>query len=163
MSGFIRSNFKLKTIDDMGLALIGSQIVAGSFLPAAAGGLGGASTSGVIGGGFWVMSFASMLSGVGFFQESALGILSRYWGTIVHPAGSGFKVLPLIFQDFSGDGVSSPVFYHTSATMALASVDSIVVIGVMKASQTVGSGIMYTSASNISVRFLMAGWIVSTP
>lgn len=114
-------------------------------------------------GGFFWGSFASQLSGVGFWRQSALGLLSAFWGTIFHPSGSGYKALPFAIVDVSGDGVSSPVFYNLSATHALASVDSIIIIGVRKASQTVGSGVMMTSASNISVHFYYFGWIVSAP
>ena len=156
--GKLRSNWRLDDDDSqLGSLLLGSNIVAGSFLPAAAGGVGGASN---LGGGFVAGSFASQLSGAGFLQISAFGALSAFYGG---GFASGYKVFPIAFQDFSGDGVSSPVFYAVSATQALASVDSIFAVGVKKASQTVGSGVMFTSASNISVHFMWTGWIVSSP
>lgn len=168
--GALRTNFRITQNTELADSIIGGSalqgtaigggIVAGSFLPAAAGGIGGASN---LYGGFVVGSFASQLSGVGFLQVSAIQALSAFYGTVPGAAGSGYKFIPLIFQDFSGDGVSSPVFYHLTATGALATVTSIAIIAVNKASQTTGSGVMFTSASNISVHFLYAGWIVSVP
>lgn len=125
-------------------------------------------------GGFLVASFASQLSGAGFLAESAFDLFSSTYGATLASnlllGGSGgsspqlgFKPLLFAFMDVSGDGVSSPVFYGFSVSNALSADDSVVVVVVRKASQTVGSGVMYTSASNISVHFVMQGWIVSTP
>lgn len=160
-TGILRSNWRMNDDSELGFALLGSNIIAGSFLPAVASGLGGAS---VLGGGFIMGSFASQLSGVGFLQISALGALSAFFGTgNLGVNTSGYRFIPFNFVDLSGDGVSSPIFIAMSATMALADSTSVAVIGVRKASQTVGSGIMMTSASNISVHFVWAGWIISAP
>lgn len=121
------------------------------------------------GGGFVMASMANSLSGVGFIQMSANEFLfSTYGATFVSNVllgfgGSGFKVVPINFLDFSGDGASDTVWYTLSATQALAGDDSIAIVRVMKASQTVGSGIVPTSASSISVHFIAFGWIVSAP
>ena len=113
-------------------------------------------------GGIVMGSFASQLSGAGFFQLSAVQALSAFYGTVLHSAGSGFKVIPFAFQDVSGvgDGTNA-VYYYVSATQALASTDSIVVIAVKRQSYTVGTGLAFTSASNISVHFIWTGFIVS--
>ena len=166
MSGVLRTNFRLPARDIEGL--LGSVVVAGSFLPAAAGGVGGASA---LYGGYVQGSFASQLSGVGFLQISTLGALSAFWGTggggIFGGTGSGFKIIPFAMHHGSA-GESNAYYFHLSATQALASTDSIFVIAVQRVLVSGGSigsvqFIGLTSASNISVRFVWHGWIVSTP
>ena len=160
-TGKINSNWRIDNSGQFGAALLASNIVAGSFLPAAAGGVGGASN---LGGGFIVGSFASQLSGVGFLQISAFGALSAFYGG---GFASGYKIFPIAFQDFSGDGQSTPITYRVTATQALASVDSIIAIAAFKLTTTAagsgGGALSPTLASNVSVHFLWTGWIVSTP
>ncbi len=125
-------------------------------------------------GGFVMASFASQLSGVGFLAESAMDILTSTYGiTMISninvaigggsvgstSTGIGFKVIPFAYNDFSGDGGSNQIGYTLSATQALSADDSVVVIAPKKYAV---SGPV-TSASNVSVHFLMFGWIVSTP
>ncbi len=162
----LRSNWRVDDDSAIGGYLDGSNIVAGSFLPAAAGGLGGASNPG---GGFLLGSFASQLSGAGFVAFSAQGVISGFYGTVPGVNGSGWKFIPFVFQDISTDGTTSNtvgVEYFLSTTGALATLDSVIVVGVKKFSQTFGSAAsaaptVFTLASNISVHFMFAGWIVS--
>ena len=118
-------------------------------------------------GGLVVFSFASQLSGVGFFQISAYEAMTSVYGAtlVSNILGSGFKFIPMWFQDFSGvgDGTNN-VFYAVSATQALSvGNNSVAVIGVRKQSYTVGTGLAFTSASNVSVHFICGGFIVSAP
>ncbi len=118
-------------------------------------------------GGLVIFSFASQLSGLGFLQISAFEAMGSTYGVtaVSNLYDSGFKFIPIAFQDVSGDGVSGgPVTYFLSASQALSVGDtSIAIIIARKPSQTVGSGIVFTSASNISVHFIAAGFIVSAP
>ena len=157
VGGKLRSNWRLDTTADLGNVLFGGNFLQGSFFPAAAGGIGGAS---FLGGGLIVGSFASQLSGVGFFQLSALGAISQFYGTgNLGINTSGYKIFPFAFMDFSGDGGSNQIGYALSATQAIASNDSVVVITPKKYAV---SGPV-TSASNISVHFVYVALIISAP
>ncbi len=121
-------------------------------------------------GGLVIFSYAGSVSGVGVISESAADMLtSTYGATLISnmllggslgtSPNTGFKVIPINFMDFSGDGGSNAIFYTLSATQALAGDDSIVVITPKKYAV---SGPV-TSASVISVHFIAQGYIVSVP
>ena len=132
--------------------------MAGSFLPAAAGALGGASN---FGGGIIFGSFAGSTSGAGFVQLSALGMLSQFYGTgNLGVNTSGYRVIPFAFMDYSGDAISAEIGYTLSATQALASIDSIVIVAPKRFAISQG---LVTSVSNISVHFMYVALIVSNP
>ncbi len=172
--GALRTNFRIRGAFDiadstiqasaLGAGMIGSGLLAGSFFPALAGGVGGASNPY---GGFVVGSFASLLVSPGWVQISALGALSAYWGTVLGAAGSGYRIIPFDIIEMS----ANPSFvynYKPSITQAFTSIDSIFVIAAQLESLVGGSAgsvlnIGYTSAGGTNVRFMWFGWIVSTP
>lgn len=110
-------------------------------------------------------SFASSLSGVGFWQASAFELMGSTYGVSLVSAiwGSGFKVIPIAFMDASGLD-SSPIFPVVSATQAFGVADnSVAVIVVRFLSLANGTITGYTLASNRSVHFVLTGLIVSGP
>lgn len=156
-TGKVRTNSRLSDQSELGIALIGSNMLAGSFFPAAAGGLGGAS---VLGGGVLIGSFAGSTSGAGWIQLSALGAISQMYGTgNLGIATSGYKILPFAFLDISGDGVSATVFYTLSVTQAIASNDSVVIIAPKAAS----GGNVGLAISARSVHFVYFAFVISAP
>lgn len=119
------------------------------------------------GGGFLYMSFASQLEGAGFLQFSSYDIMASTYGLtqVSNVWSSGFRWVPLMAVDLSnGDGASSIWLPGApTGTQALTGATSVGVIRFSKASQTVGSGIVPTSASTISIHCFIIGLIVSAP
>lgn len=110
-------------------------------------------------------SFASQLSGIGFLQLSAFGVMGDFYGPSLVSGiwGSGYKYIPMAFMDLSGLD-SSPIMMALTATQGLAVADtSVVVVLVRFLSLANGTLTGYTLASNRSVHFIHSGWIVSGP
>ena len=118
-------------------------------------------------GGMVLMSFASQLSDVGFLQISAYEWnISAFGATYAsNVMGSGWRIIPYghPMEMTFGDGASSILQWGMSVTQALSSENSVVVLVGMRASQTDGSGIVPTSASDVSVHIVIPGIIVSSP